>query len=181
MFIAQQKSIENIAEYLLYMWQVEDLIRANDLDINKIEENIISKFDVDEDKKKQIVSWYADLIEMMRVENVQQSGHLQINNNVLINLTDLHKQLLFSQQHADYSATFYKALPFVTELKTKQSGVDNDIEVIFNFLYGVLLLRLQGKELSEETSQALLTISKFVALLALQYKLEKEGKLQFEK
>ncbi len=180
MFIAQQKKTENIAEYLLYMWQVEDLIRANNLDIAKVEENIISRFNLDEDNKKQILTWYADLIEMMHAESVEQLGHLQINTNVIINLTDLHKQLLFSQQHADYSATFYKALPFITELKTKQNGIPNDIEVVFNFLYGVLLLRLQGKELSEETSRALSVISKFVALLALQYKLEKEGKLKFE-
>ena len=28
MIIAQKKRKENIAEYLLYMWQIEDLIRA---------------------------------------------------------------------------------------------------------------------------------------------------------
>ena len=32
MIIARQKRKENIAEYLLYMWQVEDLIRANKFD-----------------------------------------------------------------------------------------------------------------------------------------------------
>ena len=36
MFIASQKRKENIAEYLLYMWQIEDMIRANNLDIDKI-------------------------------------------------------------------------------------------------------------------------------------------------
>ena len=28
MIIARQKKQENIAEYLLYMWQIEDIIRA---------------------------------------------------------------------------------------------------------------------------------------------------------
>ncbi len=32
---------ENIAEYLLYMWQVEDLLRACELDIDKIKQSII--------------------------------------------------------------------------------------------------------------------------------------------
>ena len=31
MKIASQKRKENIAEYLLYMWQIEDIIRANGL------------------------------------------------------------------------------------------------------------------------------------------------------
>ena len=56
MIIAQQKRNENIAEYLLYMWQIEDILRAYHLDINLIELNLISKLlkDVDplfEDKE----------------------------------------------------------------------------------------------------------------------------------
>ena len=48
MIIAQQKRKENIAEYLLYMWQVEDMIRANQLDIDKINDNIISRLPIDD-------------------------------------------------------------------------------------------------------------------------------------
>ncbi len=44
MITASQKKRENIAEYLLYMWQIEDLIRANGLDIDKIQENIIDRY-----------------------------------------------------------------------------------------------------------------------------------------
>ena len=35
MIIAQQKRKENIAEYLLYMWQVEDMIRKKLKEIEK--------------------------------------------------------------------------------------------------------------------------------------------------
>ena len=41
MFISQQLKEKNIAEYLLYMWQVEDLIRANQYDIEEIKSRII--------------------------------------------------------------------------------------------------------------------------------------------
>ena len=34
MIIAKQKRRENIAEYVLYMWQLEDLIRAYNFDID---------------------------------------------------------------------------------------------------------------------------------------------------
>ena len=37
MIIASQKKKENIAEYLLYMWQIEDLIRVYKLDIDAIQ------------------------------------------------------------------------------------------------------------------------------------------------
>ena len=42
MIIAEQKRKENIAEYLLYMYQVEDMIRANGLDIESIEKTVES-------------------------------------------------------------------------------------------------------------------------------------------
>ena len=48
MLIAETKRKENMAEYLLYMWQVEDLIRANGCDIDAIERNLISRYDVDD-------------------------------------------------------------------------------------------------------------------------------------
>ena len=46
MIIASQKRKENIAEYLLYMWQIEDIIRAYKLDIDTIDEQIVSKYNV---------------------------------------------------------------------------------------------------------------------------------------
>ena len=52
MIIASQKRKENIAEYLLYMWQIEDIIRAYKLDIDTIDEQIVSKYNVPDDKKK---------------------------------------------------------------------------------------------------------------------------------
>ena len=54
MIIASQKRKENIAEYLLYMWQIEDIIRAYKLDIDTIDEQIVSKYNVPDDKKKEI-------------------------------------------------------------------------------------------------------------------------------
>ena len=44
MKIAQQLKEKNIAEYLIYMWQVEDLLRANGCDIDRIRQNIILRY-----------------------------------------------------------------------------------------------------------------------------------------
>ena len=46
MFIAKKLKKENICEYLLYMWQVEDLIRAFGLNIDLLNERIISSYPV---------------------------------------------------------------------------------------------------------------------------------------
>ena len=67
MYIASQKRKENIAEYLLYMWQIEDLIRANDLDLDKIKSNVIDKYQLSEPQIKEMTEWYESLIDMMRM------------------------------------------------------------------------------------------------------------------
>ena len=42
MFVSKQLKEKNIAEYLIYMWQIEDLIRANGCDMEKIKSTIIA-------------------------------------------------------------------------------------------------------------------------------------------
>ena len=75
MYIASAKRKENIAEYLLYMWQIEDIIRAYGLDIEKIKESVIDpQTQLDDNQKKQLTEWYESLIDMMRREDVAKSG-----------------------------------------------------------------------------------------------------------
>ena len=172
MITASQKKKENIAEYLLYMWQIEDLIRANELDIDKIQANIIDKYaGLSDQQRKEMREWYESLIDMMHREGVAHKGHLQLNKNVIIALEDLHRRCMKDPKFAAYSNQFYATLPYIVELRAK-SGEEKpgEIESCFNALYGVLMLRLQKKEVTEETLKALQQISKFLALLAVYYK-----------
>lgn len=170
MYIAQQLKEKNIAEYLIYMWQVEDLIRANDLDIDKIEQNIISQYQGGEDVHRALKTWYENLIGMMREEHVVEKGHLQINKNVIINLTDLHNKLLSSPKYPFYSGAYYKALPFIVELRNKnEQKNDPELETCFEALYGVMLLKLQKKAISTGTAKAIEAITSLLSLLANYY------------
>ena len=179
MIIAQQKRKENIAEYLLYMWQVEDLIRAYNFDIDKIEANIISGYAISDDKKKEVKEWYESLIKMMELEHVKATGHLRINKNVLIRLNDLHVQLLNSPKFPQYGAQFYHALPFIVELRSKSDSNQQpgELETCFNALYGILMLRLQGKTITEETQKAISQISYFIGILAAYFKKDEQQPL----
>lgn len=171
MITASEKKRENIAEYLLYMWQIEDMIRAYGLDLDKIREGIVDKYsDLDEGKRKEMLEWYESLIDMMRREGVAEKGHLQINKNVIIALDDLHRKLLKDPKFADYAAEYYKTLPLIVELRAK-SGEEkaDEIETCFNALYGILMLRLQGKTITSETEVALKQISRFLATLSKYY------------
>ena len=173
MIIAQQKRKENIAEYLLYMWQVEDLIRANQLDIDQIQHTLIDQYNQPEEIKQQIIQWYEELIEMMRSEGVTKSGHIQLNNNTLIALTDLHLSLLKDPQETVYGALYYKTLPYIIQLRSKSGGIDMpEIETCFTAIYGYLLLRLQKKEIHAETLESVRQINTLLSFLAEKYKKE---------
>lgn len=184
MLIALQKKHENIAEYLLYMWQLEDLLRAHDCDTEKIA-SMALRFrgldGMDDEKIGAIYQWYCDLASMMLAEGKRESGHLQINTNTLLDLTDLHLMLLKSEQESIYSSAFYSTLPYIVELRSRE-GKDpvGELETCFTALYGVLLLRLQKKEISKETEIAVQQIGKFLGLLSEKYKQWKSGELKFE-
>lgn len=178
MIVASQKRKENIAEYLLYMWQIEDLIRAYDLDIDKITQNIVSKFNLLADQERQMIEWYESLIDMMRREDVVKSGHLQLNKNVILQLAQLHDAILKDPKFTEYNAGYYKTLPFIVELRSKAGeSKQGELETCFTALYGMLLLRLQGKEINKDTQAALTQISRFIALLSHYFKLDSEEKL----
>ena len=125
--------------------------------------------------------WYGNLITMMREENVLEKGHLQINKNIIINLTDLHNALLASPKFPFYNAAYFKALPFIVELRSKSGKKEEpELETCFEALYGVMLLRLQKKELSEGTTKAIESISSFLSMLANYYDKDKKGELELE-
>ncbi len=181
MIIASQKKKENIAEYLLYMWQIEDMIRAYGLDVDRIQQHIIEPYGLPEEQKRAMREWYESLIDMMRSEGVEAKGHLQLNKNVLIDLTDLHLRLLKSTREPFYGAAFFKTLPYIVELRAKAGDEKaGELETCFNALYGVLLLRLQKREISPDTLKAVQQISTFLAFLAEKYKAEKAGELELE-
>ena len=162
------------------MWQVEDMIRANGCDIEKIKKNIVEAYPLTEEQKVELTQWYIDLIEMMRRENVMEKGHLQINKNIITWLTDLHLQLLRSSKFPYYSAAYYKALPYIVELRAKGANKEEpELETCFEALYGILLLKLQKKEISEETKKAQQAISGLLAMLSNYYIEDKKGKLEF--
>lgn len=181
MYISQELKQKNIAEYLLYMWQVEDLIRANGGDIDRIRKTVVDSYPVSDEQKRALEQWYSDLIQMMRDEGVMDKGHLQINKNVIIWLTDLHLRLLRSPKFPYYSAAYYKALPFIVELRAKGADKEEpELETCFEAMYGVLLLRLQKKEVSEATQGAIKVISDLLAMLAGYYIKDKKGELELE-
>lgn len=180
MFIANQLKKSNRAELLLYLWQIEDILRAYQCDITKLENSYLTRFDVNDEQRAELVRWYSDLCTMMLEEGVKEKGHLQICKNILIDLEDLHLQLLNSSKFPFYKEMFYRVLPFVVELRKKGTSLqESELQVCFNALYGYMMLRLKGQTISEETQVAVKHISTLLGQLSDYYFKDKEAPLEF--
>lgn len=180
MFIAQQLRKKSIAEYLLYMWQVEDLIRAYDCSLTRIRKEYIDRFDYTDEQKEEMTDWYGNLVTMMNREGKRERGHLQINEVVLQDLSELNAELLKSTRFPFYTAEYYKVLPFVVELRNKGGKDKGEVETCLNALYGVMILRLQHKEISPETEHAVKEITTYIGMLSDYYHKDKTEGLKFE-
>jgi len=117
---------------------------------------------------------------MMRQENIQESGHLQLNRNVIIELEEFHTLLLKSGEVPAYNAKFFHILPFINQLRMKAEAGISDIELCFNFMYGIMALRMKKAEISPETQISQTEISKFLVLLAKNFNDYKNGDLDLE-
>ena len=178
MFIAHELRQRNIAEYLLYMWQIEDTIRAFDCSLSRIRREYIARFDYTDEQREEETDWFGNLIKMMNEEGCREKGHLQINKVTLQLLSELHQQLLSSSKFPFYSAAYYKVLPFIVELRNRGANrEEGEIETCLNALYGVMMLRLQNKEVSPNTAHAVKEISTFIGMLSDYYKQDKEEPL----
>ena len=170
MIIAEQKRKENIAEYLLYMYQVEDMIRANELDLDSIERTLISKFDVPYEVKRDMREWYKSLIAMMRDEQKEQTGHLNILENLADQLHEMHHQVLDQGIDTSYKEVYNKASVNIEALRMRSGqGKENDIQVALNGLYGLLILKLKKTPITDETMKAFDSIRELVAELSSRY------------
>lgn len=177
MFIAKELRKKSIAEYLLYMWQIEDMIRAMGCSLPLIKKAYVSKFtDYTEDQKEEELDWFGNLVRMLNEEGKREQGHLNINTIVVKDMVDLHNRMLQSNKFPIYSAEYYKVLPFIVELRNRGDKDVNEIETCLDALYGIMMLRMQKKEITPETEHAIKEISTFIGLLSDYYiKDEKEG------
>jgi hypothetical protein len=180
MFIAKSIREKSVVEYLLYMWQMEDLIRAYGCSLTRIRREYIDRFDYTDQQKNEEEDWFGDLIRMMNQEGKREKGHLAINEVLLQDLGDLHVRLLQSTRFPFYSAEYYRVLPFIVELRQKGDKEIGEVETCLNALYGVMLLRMRQKPISPETAHAIKAITTFLGMLSDYYIKDRTEGLEWE-
>ena len=183
MLIAQAKKKSNIVEYILYLYQIEDIIRSFQFKLDLIEASIISKYDQPQNVREQIKSWYEVLIAKMQNQRIEQTGHLAELHELIAELQSVHQQLLTSYQNEKYIELYEAAKPSLKELvlKAAKENLQNEVDVALHGMYGLLVLRLKKETIGKETEEAMKKVSTFLAYLAHYYKLMQENKLNIPK
>ncbi|MBQ3249431.1 MAG: DUF4924 family protein [Alistipes sp.] len=146
MLIALQKRRENIAEYILYLWQVEDLLRALQFSPEAIYATLVAKTEgTDEQQKENIFNWYMQIVELLRKEGKAEKGHIDHTLHLIADLHNLHLQLMKLPVGEHYRQTY---APLAAELPRLRTLLDNDdisdTELCFRALYAALLYRIKG-------------------------------------
>ena len=141
---------DNIAEYILYLWQMEDYLRAFPAQAEGNEE-------------------LRELKEMMHREGITESGHLQLAKNALEELEELHASLL--DEDAMYRAAIIRLKPSLNLLKAKTDRPTmSEIEACLILLYQIRLLRLQKREISRETASVQEQATQVLRFLSQSYR-----------
>ena len=124
---------ENIAEYILYLWQLEDYLRA---------------FPEMADSNEEL----SDILRMMHADDVMDGGHIQLAQIALKELEQLSDDIL--AQEATYRAAMIRITPALNLLKarTDRPAMSN-IEACLVLLYQIMMLRLQKRPISAETAE----------------------------
>jgi hypothetical protein len=170
MLIAQDKRKTNIAEYILYMWQVEDLLRACSFNPELIEANLVKRFNADEKTSRQIAAWYHNLAVAMEKEHVQQKGHLQAITNLINDLNEFHLKMVETQVDEQYMQLYRLNKQAISEFIHHTKGeANNEVEACLNALYGVLMLKLKNAEITPETKLTVDGFGRMIGHLSARY------------
>jgi hypothetical protein len=180
MIVAREKRKTNIAEYIIYMWQIEDLIRAYNFDTVRINRELVKQYEGPKDLHAEIGNWYAGLAESMLSEGIKESGHLQYLDSLVDELNDFHFRLVDSPHHSDYQKQYLSVVRDISEFRKKMPPKDkiSDMEVCLTALYGLLLMRLKKRQISEDTEMVIKSFGELLSSLSRLFQKYEQGTLE---
>jgi hypothetical protein len=141
---------ENVAEYLLYIFQIEALIRTLDLDINRLETELLAPAFPDPTQLQYQLSWYNEIVLEMR------------------------------QRDEKYKGLCDHATEALQAFKTKSNMANrHDIEALLHAMFMKLQLKMKKQDISPETEAAFDLFRIQLAYLSQNYQRMKAGELNF--
>ena len=170
--IAFNKLKNNVSEFIIYMYQMEDLCRVYEFKIPDIEQYVISHFPVSPEEKQELKHWFMALIQQMENEDIRESGHLKEVQSYVDELLEIKNELVSTD--AEFIQIYNHARPHIRtafqEATRMGSTVKSDIQVCLNGIYGLLLCRMNGKEVPDELNDGIDAFGQVLSYLSFKYR-----------
>ncbi|WP_418982256.1 DUF4924 family protein [Alistipes sp.] len=172
MDIARNKRRENVAEYILYLWQLEDLLRALQFSPEAVYTTLVApRKELSEEQKSAFLMWYMDLANLLHEEGKDEKGHLEHTLHLIADLHNLHLQLLKLPAGEHYRQTYARLEAELPHLRAVLGNPGmSDTELCFRALYAAMLYRIKGEGDKSAVTDTLEVISPVIAELADLYR-----------
>ena len=168
MIISEKLKKENIAEYILYMFHIEDIIRSYKFDADKIVVALVDKVITDKELKKKYYVWYLNLCNQMKEENLIEKGHFSFLQEKIIELEFLHQQLI--TQNNNYKILVENHNPIVKEYQQKSNTKKLEfIATLFHILYSKILLKHKKISITDASEKFFSKTQEIIILLIKKY------------
>ncbi|UII27087.1 DUF4924 family protein [Fulvivirga maritima] len=169
MNIAENKKQNNISEYIIYMYQTEDLIRVYEFDIELIKQYVIKHFPVSDEEKTEMAEWYKDIMAQMEKEGIKEKGHLSTVQNHVDQLSRMMDDLKTSDE--EFKKIYEHTAPYIKEsLELAHGQITDEIQICLNGIYGLLLARMNGREVPQELMPGINAFGDTLSYLSYKYK-----------
>lgn len=166
MVLADKKKKENISEYIIHMYQTEDLIRAYDFKMEDVREYVIKH--IKSADEEALYDWYKGIADQMKAEGIEERGHLHATQEVVRQMIALHEQLLKSDQQ--YRRLYSQTADYIHQSMEQSKGTIKDpVQAALNGIYGYLLLRMNGQKLDESLRPALNAFGDLLSYLSFRW------------
>jgi hypothetical protein len=121
MTIAERKYAENIAEYIIYMWQMQDLLRAVNLDVESLD-GFLRSFLPTEEKIQEEKKWFEGLAQSMKRSGAEEKGNVEEVQEVISELNLLHTTLNTLLRDDEYIAANERAKENLDAYRERANG-----------------------------------------------------------
>ncbi|QSE97297.1 DUF4924 family protein [Fulvivirga lutea] len=169
MNIAEKKRQNNIAEYIIHMYQSEDLIRAFECDIDKVKEYVLKHIPTEGTTKKELEHWYQQLLERMQHENILSSGHLKETHEIVAQLDELKQELVHNDE--EFKSIYTKAESHIQQmLQLAEGKINSEVQICLNGVYGLLIAKINGRDIPDEFRESIEEFGNVLSYLSYKYK-----------
>ena len=165
-------------KHVLYLWQLEDLLRALQFSPEAVHSQLIAPRDLSQPEQRLYLEWYMDIADLLRQEGKERQGHLDHTLHLIADLHNLHLQLMKLPAGARYRELYARLEPELPRLRAVLGRNEtSDTELCFRALYAAMLYRIRGEGGQQAVADTVEYISPAIAELASMYGKVERGEI----